>query len=370
MNRRSEICDKSAFYLTHEETTLKPLCKSTPARSQNRPRNKEKMILTFISIVLGALFCGADALYSRDLDDMLQMLKQRQRLTGPQSMLPFIVNPFSPVLLCDWHYNNGSPDTFGGDPILNEIVTNPLNMSNIGNVKACESICVDATAFNSFATDILPLIRTKILLFSHRWCLPQVHKSHLTDLVRSHPNVSHWFAQNPVYIEDGKYSAFPYGIEAGKLRAFGDALLAYHQGSKQKNTTIEHLHVSSSHPSRLKLINKRAEIGGGLFEVQEFYEKVAASRFLISPHGDRPDCYRHWEAIGLGAIPVSNIDPLLYGPLFGNDMMYVGDTDKMIELLDDPRKLDLRYHAPQSQRVLTRYWTQKVDEEKRRCVEW
>jgi hypothetical protein len=75
---------------------------------------------------------------------------------------------------------------------------------------------------------------------------------------------SHWFAQNPFYIEDGKYSAFPYGIEAGKSRAFGDALLAYHQGSKQKNTTIEHLHVSSSHPSRLKLINKRTETVGGL----------------------------------------------------------------------------------------------------------
>jgi len=48
----------------------------------------------------------------------------------------------------------------------------------------------------------------------------------------------HWFAQNPFYIEGGKYSAFPYGIEAGKLRAFDDALLTYHQGSKQKNITI------------------------------------------------------------------------------------------------------------------------------------
>ena len=327
------------------------------------------MILTFIAIALGALFCGADALYSRDLDDMLQMLKQRQRLTEPQSMLPFIVNPFSPVLLCDWHYNNGSPDTFFGDPILNKIVTNPLNRSDIGNVKACESICVDATAFNSFVTEILPLISAKILLFTHRWCLPQVHKSHLTDLVRSHPSVSHWFAQNPVYVEDAKFSAFPYGIETGKLRAFGDALLAYHQGSKQKNTTIEHLHLSSSHPSRQKLIAKRAETGEGLFQVHEFYEKVAASRFLISPHGDRPDCYRHWEAIGLGAIPISNIDPLLYGPLFENDMMYVGDTDKMIELLNDPSKLNSRYQSPQSQRVLTRYWTKKVDEQKRRCIE-
>ena len=194
------------------------------------------MILTFIAITMIALVRSSNALYSRDLDDVLQMLKQRQRLTEPQSMLPFIVNPFSPVLLCDWHYNNGNPDNCGGYTVLNEIVTYPLNISNAGKVKACESICIDATAFDSFATEVLPLISAKILLFTHRWCLPQVHKSHLTDLVRSHPSVSHWFAQNPVYVEDGKYSAFPYGIETGKSQAFGDAFLAYHQGSKPKNT--------------------------------------------------------------------------------------------------------------------------------------
>ena len=226
-----------------------------------------------------------------------------------------------------------------------------------------------ATTFNSFATEILPLIRPKILLFTHRWCLPEVHKSHLTDLGSITLQRVALVCAEPCVVEDGKYSAFPNGIESGNLRAFGDALLAYHQGSKKKNATIEHLHVSSTLPSRQKLIAKRAQMGGGFFQVQEFYEKVSASRFLISPHGDRPDCHRHWEAIGLGAIPVSNIDPLLYGPLFGNDMMYVNDADKMIELLDDPSKLDSRYHAPQSQQMLTRYWTKEVDKEKRRCIE-
>ena len=89
---------------------------------------------------------------------------------------------------------------------------------------------------------------------------------------------------------------------------------------------------------------------------------------MISPHGDRPDCYRHWESIGLGAIPIANIDPALFGPLFGNDMMYVDDVNKMIELLDDSSKLVSRYQAPRSDRVLTRYWTRKVDEERRLCV--
>ena len=222
--------------------------------------------------------------------------------------------------------------------------------------------------FESFVTEILPLVRGKILLFTHRWTLPKLRKSDLTNFVRSHPNVSHWFAQNPVYEQDDKYSAFPYGIESEMLPFFGDAFLAYHQGSKQKNTTIEHLHVSYTHFSRQKLIARATEKGEGPLQAREYYKKIAGTRFMISPHGDRPDCYRHWESIGLGAIPIANIDPALFGPLFGNDMMYVDDVNKMIELLDDSSKLVSRYQAPRSDRVLTRYWTRKVDEERRLCV--
>lgn len=329
------------------------------------------MLLILAAVASLALVRGADSIFSHDLDDMLQMLKQRQHLAQPQSMLPYIVNAYSPVLLCDWHYFNGDfPDVWNKSiDVRTQIITNPLSMSNVGKVKPCESVCVDVTAFESFATDLLPLIGVKVLLFTHRFTLPQLHKSNLTDRVRSHPNVAHWFAQNPVYTENDKYSAFPYGVEPGKLPAFGDALLAYHQGPEEKNTTIEHLHLSPTHPSREKLIARRANAGIGRYKEHEFYAKIAATRFLISPRGDRPDCFRHWEAIGLGAIPVSNIDPNLYGPLFGNDMLYVEDGDKMLEFMDDPSKLDSRYRAPQSQRVLTRYWTKKVDEEKRRCFE-
>lgn len=326
------------------------------------------MLVKLAAVALVALVRGADSIFSRDLDDMLHMLKDWRRLKEPQSLLPFFVNPFSPMLLCDWHYSNDEPDTWKGDLTWTQIATNPLNKSGAVDVKPCESVCVDVATFESFVTDILPSIKVKMLLFTHRWTLPQLHKSHITEVVRTHPNISHWFAQNPVYVEDDKYSAFPYGLEPVSLHEFADAFLSYHQGYKLKDSTIEHLHVSDTHPSRQKLISKRAAREGHL-HVRQYYEKIAGTRFMISPRGDRPDCYRHWEAIGLGAIPIANIDWALYGPLFGNDMMYVDDVDEMIELLDNLNRLDSRYQPPQSHKVLTRYWMRKVGDARRRCDE-
>ena len=320
-------------------------------------------------VVLVHLVKDASGLYSSDVDDIVSTLNKNRHLKQPQSLLPHFVNPFLPVLLCDWHYG-GVPDTFGGDSTWSSLVTNPLNTSNIRNVHPCDSICVDVTAFESFVSEILPLLEVKFLLFTHRWCLPPLSKSTLTDAVRAHRNVAHWFAQNPLYVENERYSAFPYGIEPAMLETFGEAFLAFHQGGKQKLQTLEQLHLSASHPSRHRLIarseaaSKHARLKG-----RAFYEKIANTRFLISPHGDRPDCYRHWEAIGLGAIPVANINSSLYGPLFGNDMIYMDEADQMLQLLDNPGQLQSRYIEPRSQRVLTAFWNRKVIAKKRQCLE-
>jgi len=308
--------------------------------------------------------------YSLDVDEAVSMLSRNRHLRERQNLLLHFVNPFLPMLLCDWHYG-GEPDTFGGDGTWSTLVTRPLNTSNVGDVQPCESVCVDVTAFESFVSTVLPLLAVKVLLFTHRWCLPALHKSQLTDAVRHQPNVAHWFAQNPLYTEDERYSAFPYGIEPKMLESFGDAFLAYHQSDKPKLQTLEQLHLSASHRSRHRLI-ARSEVAGKHARSQgvAFYEKIANAQFLISPHGDRPDCYRHWEAIGLGAIPVANINSLLCGPLFGNDMIYVDDeADQMLELLDNPGQLHGRYHAPRSQRVLATFWSRKVVDQQRRCQE-
>jgi hypothetical protein len=52
---------------------------------------------------------------------------------------------------------------------------------------------------------------------------------------------------------------------------------------------------------------------------------------MLSPIGDRDDCYRHYECIGVKTIPMSNVSEY-YRHIF-TDNMYYCDIDTMIESL-------------------------------------
>jgi hypothetical protein len=44
--------------------------------------------------------------------------------------------------------------------------------------------------------------------------------------------------------------------------------------------------------------------GGGRASEKAFYHEMLTSKFLLSPGGLGFDCYRHWEAIYMGIIPI------------------------------------------------------------------
>ena len=101
-------------------------------------------MLTFLGIVAAGLLAlvasAADAsgLYSPDVDEAVSMLNRNRHLKESQSLLPHFVNPFLPMLICDWHYG-GEPDNDGVDGTWSSsIVTRPLNASNVHNVQPCE----------------------------------------------------------------------------------------------------------------------------------------------------------------------------------------------------------------------------------------
>jgi hypothetical protein len=58
----------------------------------------------------------------------------------------------------------------------------------------------------------------------------------------------------------------------------------------------------------------------------QYYDLIAASKYVVSPAGDRPDTYRHYECIGLGSIPIANINETLYS-FFGKNMMFMSESD-------------------------------------------
>jgi hypothetical protein len=62
---------------------------------------------------------------------------------------------------------------------------------------------------------------------------------------------------------------------------------------------------------------KQVPQGEKLHPIQHF-RNMHESNYVVSPDGDRPDCYRHYEAIGLGAVAITQMNPKYYRHLAGN----------------------------------------------------
>ena len=67
--------------------------------------------------------------------------------------------------------------------------------------------------------------------------------------------------------------------------------------------------------------------GTSLPNAGDFYDRLAVSQYVSSPRGDRPDCFRHLEAIGLGCVPISNIPWFFFKDLYGSSMLFAPQCD-------------------------------------------
>ena len=46
------------------------------------------------------------------------------------------------------------------------------------------------------------------------------------------------------------------------------------------------------------------------------------SEFVLAPDGDRPECFRHWEALALGTIPITELSPEYYRHFIGTGLIF------------------------------------------------
>jgi hypothetical protein len=276
---------------------------------------------------------------------LVQTLEHRRMVHSSQPLIELIVNPFLPILLCDHHFGvTDLPRT--------TVRVNNLDVSRLGNVSPYDLVCCQTDALKSFNDTVLPHLQKPIILFTHKWNKPQVEPSDLAEGVKSHPMIAHWISQNPIYPDGDKYSAFPYGIRADNLEHYAGALLSYDR--RAKDTVVKHLFVTNTHESR-KILPTMPSL-----HPQSYYDEIKSTQFLLSPRGDRPDTYRHWEAVGLGAIPVSNINRSCFESLFGDNMLYVNNTMEMLSLLNGASARSNVYKTPDRGLVSAVYWTQRV----------
>ena len=276
-----------------------------------------------------------------------ELLHNLSKNNNYQNQVANIINPFSLYYICDHFYGNETTELRIPIP---HTAHNLVADKDISLIKDCDIIHVQVNFFWDFCYNILPKITKKIILTTGQMFAPNIPNTFFTEQILRHNNILLWISQNPVFNNCNKYTAFPYGINPQHplvLQIFSDSLLKLKDTQKRYEALFLPIgnHTNPLRPKFPKLPK---------LDFHSFYLNLAQTKFVFSPVGDRNDCYRHYEAIGFGAIPISNVN-ILYKNIFGK-CMYYSDTDSMLSMINHNNidmgymlhcdKIDLEYIQP------------------------
>jgi len=116
-------------------------------------------------------------------------------------------------------------------------------------------------------------------------------------------------------------------------------------------------------PLARKLQQSRFGFLGKRLSIRDFRAGIMSSRFVLSPPGNGPDCYRTWEAIYLGAVPIvlrNSLADSLHSEL---PIWAVDDWDEALTATDDQlhQKFDELVQRDRAKAYFP-YWLQEVSE--------
>lgn len=276
--------------------------------------------------------------------------KMMERFTQDYSydtILQNMINVFSPYYLCQ-HFIGDEAWQWG---VLSKLPPgkNDLNSTNnLSIIQDYDIVQCQLKFFSHFVTNILPHIDKKIVLITSQFECDGFVRTIKTDFVLHHPNIVLWISTNPIYESSDKYMAFPSGLSPFNLSVYTKVLL---ENNYTKTAELTHMHIAPTNPCRA-LLPKADK-----YPEEEFYKNIRKSKFMISPIGDRDDCYRHYECIGLKTIPISNVNPYLKD-VFKDDMYYC-DIETMIKTIQT-NIVDYEYREPNQDLISFDYYKDMV----------
>jgi hypothetical protein len=103
---------------------------------------------------------------------------------------------------------------------------------------------------------------------------------------------------------------------------------------------------------------------GGRKPFFEYLKEMSEYKFVISPEGDLHDCYRHWEAIFIGAIPIVKSSPL---DDFCKDLpiVIVNDWSEVTEEFLNRKYEEMKDKQYNLRKLYMQYWVDKIAAAKR-----
>lgn len=259
-------------------------------------------------------------------------------------------------------YPHITGDTFRA--ICDHIIDETQNQFDTDTVKPGNIIFIKTSFCHPFFKAIHPFITNPYILVTHNDDLdaPGDFYNFLQD-----KKIIAWFGINCNIENHQKFIPIPIGV-ANKNWYFGDPkdidIVRQHLGN-YKRTNLVYLNVSKrSNKSRkdvLQLFTNKSwcTTSTPTKSHQEYLEAMAQSKFVLSPRGAGEDCYRTWEAMLMGAIPIvkhSKIDPIFEGL----PVLLINDWHEISEHFLHRTYTEMQNKHYNLERLFAPYWLQKI----------
>jgi hypothetical protein len=171
--------------------------------------------------------------------------------------------------------------------------------------------------------------------------------------------IRHWFAVQ-VHAVHPSVTPMPLGIDRRDVGKMAESVrLPWAQ-----RDILLYVNMSPRFASRRKLLAQFADqqtwarIEGGL-SMREFFADVGRSRFVLSPPGRAWDCYRTYEALAMGAVPIVLRCEPVSRVVEGLPVLMVDDwrevTRERLERYEPPATWNL-------ETMTKAYWTKRIQE--------
>eukprot|EP00931_Biecheleriopsis_adriatica_P025542 TRINITY_DN15649_c0_g2_i1.p1 TRINITY_DN15649_c0_g2~~TRINITY_DN15649_c0_g2_i1.p1 ORF type:complete len:399 (-),score=75.47 TRINITY_DN15649_c0_g2_i1:92-1267(-) len=146
------------------------------------------------------------------------------------------------------------------------------------------------------------------------------YEQHLTNV---RPELTELMERPPALVEFGRTVYSRSGSRAGAISEAYRKVNATSQpwASRKKKMLIaamSNVSIRNQYKARLKdpEFADLVDFWDERVPIETFLKKVAEYQFLLSPPGGGYDCYRHWEALAVGTVPMVTVDPSMDLRLF------------------------------------------------------
>jgi hypothetical protein len=128
----------------------------------------------------------------------------------------------------------------------------------------------------------------------------------------------------------------------------------------EKNTFIHLTGFSrTTNPQRLNIPR------GPTVDIKNYLSEMHRSKYIFSPDGDRPECYRHYEAIGMGTMPITQLDASTHSHLEGNAIFNNSEWNLTVLEATLPQNPQVNQRL-----IFEEYWMEYVERIVGRPLRW